>query len=478
VYIYYTASGKENNLYSSLYKMPVLGGSSVEIVKDIDTGVSFSPDGKRFAFLRGVPEKGHVELHVANTDGTIEHLVLAEPGLPNPFLMLRPAWSPDGKTIVFTLYSGATQQNLIAVSPDDASSARALYTTHDEIGTPDWLPDGNSLLIPVREQGPLSHGQLWTIAFPSGEARRLSHDLTNYSLSWLDISKDASSLAAIETSRTSDLWALPAGDSAKARQITPGGSPAANASPLGKDRLVYQTDAGGIFTISVDGGTPTQVGSSERGMLSGSACGDGKHIVFQKVENEQSNIWRMDADGTNPVQLTHEKAAAFPICSPDGQWVTYFTAAELGTNLISINGGASQPLKFPGVTLGAAFLSSDSKRFLQLASDPVNMQARPRVLVLPVPGGEPLYSFERMIGAIRSPRWAPDGKAYDLTVTRSGVSNIWRQPLPSGQPKQLTHFESGIIFSETWSGDGRNLILARGKPSADIVLLKSAKNPQ
>ena len=473
VYIYYTASGKENTLFSSLYKMPVLGGSSVEIVKDIDTGICFSPDGKRFAFLRGVPDKGHVELHVANADGTNEHLLLAEPGLPNPFLMLRPAWSHDGKTIVFTLYNGATQQTLIAVSPDDASSAHAIYTTHDELGTPNWLPDGAGLLIPVREQGPLSHGQLWTISFPSGEAHRVSHDLTNYSLSWLDVSKDASSLAAIETSRTSDLWALPAGDSAKARQITPGGSPVGNVSALGKDRLVYQTDGGGIFTIPLDGGTPAQVGSSDRQMLTASACGDGKHIVYQKVENEQSNVWRMDADGTNSVQLTHEKSAAFPICSPDGQWVTYFTAAELGTNLIPINGGAPQPLKFPGVTLGAAFLSPDSKRMIQLASDPNNMQARPRVLILPVPGSEPLYSFERMIGAARSPRWAPDGKAYDLTVTRSGVSNIWRQPIPSGQPKQLTHFESGIIFSEAWAADGKTLVLARGKRVAQTLSCSS-----
>ncbi len=478
VYIYYTASGKENNLYSSLYKMPVLGGSSVEIVKDIDTGIGFSPDGKRFTFLRGVPDKGHVELHVANADGTNEHLLLAEPGLPNPFLMLRPAWSPDGKTIVFTLYSGATQQTLIAVSPDDASSAHTLYTTHDDIGIPHWLPDGGALLIPVREQGPLAHGQLWTISFPSGEAHRVSHDLTNYSLSWLDLSKDASSLATIETSRTSELWALPAGDSVKARQITPGGSPVANVSALGKDRLVYQTDGGGIFTIPVDGGTPAQVGSSDRQMLSASACGDGKHIVYQKVENEQSNIWRMDADGTNSVPITHEKSAAFPLCSPDGQWVTYFTATELGTNRISINGSAPQTLKFPGVALGAAYLSSDSKRFLQIASDPNNMQARPRVLILPVPGGDPLYSFERMIGAVGSPRWAPDGRAYDMTVTRSGVSNIWRQPIPTGQPKQLTHFESGIIFSEAWTGDGKTLVLARGTPSADIVLLKSARNPQ
>jgi Tol biopolymer transport system component len=477
VYIYYTASSKENNLYSSLYKMPVLGGSPVEIVRDIDTGIGFSPDGKRFAFLRGVPDKGAVELHIANADGSGEHLLLSKPGLPNPFLMLRPAWSPDGKTIVFTLYSGATNQSLIAVSPDDANTAHAFYNTHDELGIPNWLPDGSSLLIPVREQGPLPHGQLWNVSYPTGEAHRLSHDLTNYSLSWLDLSRDATSLAAIETSRTGNLWSLPGGDSSKAKQITSGGSPVGNVSALGKDQIVYQTDGGGIFTMPADGGTPTQVGSTENHIFFASGCGDGKHIVYQKVEGDQSNIWRMDADGTNSVRITHEKAASFPLCSPDGQWITYFANAELGTGLISINGGTPQLLKFPGLTLGAAQLSGDSKLFLQMASDPNNMQARARILVVPVPDGKPLYSFERVPGTAGL-RWAPDYKGIDLGITRNGVTNSWRQPFPSGPLKQVTRFTSEVGFAATWTTDGKTLVVSRGTPSADIVLLKAGRNSQ
>jgi eukaryotic-like serine/threonine-protein kinase len=478
VYIYYTASGKDNILFSSLFKMPVLGGAPVEIVRDIDTGISFSPDGKRFAFLRGVPDKALVELHVANTDGSNEHLLLAKSGLANPFLMLRPAWSPDGKTIVFTLYGGTNQQNLIAVSPDDGSTARALYTTGDELGVPHWLPDGSALMIPVREQGPLTHGQLWTVSFPGGEAHRLSHDLTNYSLSWLDLSKDASSLATIETSRTSDLWVLPGGDSAKAKQITPGGSPVGNVTGLGKDRILYQTEAGGLFMIPVDGGTPVQIGPSDRRVFFASGCGDGKHIVYQKAENGQSNIWRMDADGTNSVQLTHGKSDGIPNCSPDGQWIAYSANTELDSALISINGGTPQILHFPGVAFSVASLSPDSKLALQMTSDPANMAGRPRMVIAPVSGGPPLYSFERMLGTGGFLRWAPDGRGIDFAVTRSSVSNFWRQPLPGGASKQLTQFSSELIFGGAWSGDGKSLVLARGTPSADIVLLKSGKNTQ
>jgi Tol biopolymer transport system component len=478
VYIYYTASSKENNLYSSLYKIPVLGGLPVEIVRDIDTGASFSPDGKRLAFLRGVPDKGNVELHIANADGSNEHLLSAKLGLPNPFLMLRPAWSPDGKTIIYTLYGGGTENYLIAISPDDASTVRTLYTTHNGLGIPNWLPDGSALLIPIREQGPLAHGQLWTVSFPAGEAHRLSRDLTNYSLDWVDVSKDASSLVAIETSRSSNLWAVPGGDSSKAKQITSGASAIGAVSGLGKDRLVYQTDEGDSFAMPVEGGSPAKVGSLEGKVRSVSGCGDGKHIVYQKVENDQSNIWRMDADGANSVQLTHEKSAYFPRCSPDGQWITYYADVGNFSTLLSTSGGQPRNLEIPGISDSQAQLSADSKLFIQVVADAQNLTARPRILVVPVSGGKPLYSFERLPGADLGAGWSPDFKGADYLVTRNGVTNVWRQMLSGGQPKQLTHFASDLIFAGAWSGDGKTMVLSRGTNSADIVLLKAGNKPQ
>ncbi len=476
VYIYFTASTKENNLFSSLYKMPVLGGSPTEVIRDIDTGISFSPDGKRFAFLRGIPDKGSVNLLLANTDGTGERLLLSKPGSVNPFSMLRPAWSPDGKTIVYTVYEAASRQTLYAVSPEDGS-AHPLYSTRDELGLPDWLPDGSALLIPIREQGPASRGQLWTISFPAGEPHRLSHDLTNYSPDWLDLSRDGSSLATIENNRTSDLWALPAGDSARARQISSGGSAIGFVTSLGKDRLFYQTDNRELFSISVDGGNPTPLAASDQHLGFASGCGDGKYIVYRRVENDQANAWRMDADGKNPVQLTHQKSIAIPLCSPDGQWVTYLDREEVTGSIISINGGTPHPLQLPSNPVGFTWLSPDTKLVLYGYQDPVHLQARIRLNVAPLEGGPLKYSFERMIGG-GGYGWAPDGRGIDFWVTRGGISDMWRQPLSGGPPKQYTHFPSGLINAFAWSADGKTLIVARGTRTADIILLKTAKKPQ
>ena len=473
-YVYYNVSSKENPLFSSLFKIPVLGGSAVQVVRDIDTAPSFSPDGKRFAFLRGYPEKGEVGLLVANADGSAERLLRAKPGAPSAEALLRPAWSPDGKTIVHLLAEANNRRSLYAVSPEDGS-ARLFYSTYDDLGQPLWLPGGDALLIAMRERGPSSRGQLYTLSYPGGEVHRLSNDLTNYDLSWLDISKDGSSLATIENNYTSDLWLLPNGDSAKARQISAGGSPVGFVTSFGKDGFVYRTDTGEVYSISSEGGTPTLIAGSERHIGFVSGCGDGKHIVYQAAENDQTNVWRIDANGANPAQLAPARWFAVPMCSLDGQWITYSGSRPNGPYLVSVNTGAPPsaiPIPSPSGLVGLSWLSPDSKLLLYHWQDPENLGKRVSMNIASVQGGPVLYSFEMPPGGGLS-IWSPDGHAIDYRVTKGGVSDIWRQSLSGGPPKQLTHFPSGLINSFAWSTDGRSLAVARGTRIADIILLKS-----
>jgi len=476
-YVYYAGSSKDNPLFGFLFRIPVLGGTPQQLVRDVDTGPSFSPDGKRFAFLRGIPEKGEVDLLVANLDGSGEHVLRAQPGRPTPTSMVRPAWSPDGKTIVYLLYEPANRQTLYAASPEDGS-ARPLYTTHDDLGLPTWLPDGSTLVVGIRERGPTSRGQLYTISYPAGEARRLSNDLTNYSLQWLDISRDGSSLVTIENSYTSDLWLLPNGDSSKARQITSGGSPVGFVTFLGKDHFVYTNEASEVHSIAADGSDSSLVAGSDRHIAFSAGCGDGKHIVYQTVENEQTNVWRMDASGASPVQLAVVKSMALPLCSPDGQWTTFLADDPHGPYLVPTSGGAQpKPLPLPGAPTGFTLLSPDSKLVLYQWQDPEHLANRTRLNVASLQGGPVLYSFERPPGAGLNV-WSPDGHAIDYSITRGGVADLWRQPLAGGAPKQLTHFQSGLIYNFAWSTDGKALVAARGTVTADIVLLKAGKKTQ
>ncbi len=470
-YIYFVASSRENNFFSSLYKMPVLGGTPVKIITDIDTSPSFSPDGKQFAFIRGVPEHGRVNLMVAKSDGSDVHVLLEKSAGVTPDSLLRAAWSPDGKTIIATFYEANYRVSLTAVPVADPSKARALFSAHDDVGAPVWLPDGSALLVVIRERAGSNRGQIWTVSYPDGQAHRLSNDLTNYSLPWLDLSRDASSLSAIENSRTADLWLAPDGDANRAHQITSTGSAVRSVLPLGKDRFLFLTDNGELSSISTDGSNSTRILGADQNVSFADGCGDGKHIVFQKRQGDDSSIFRVDASGSNPKVLVPTSTFAVPVCSADGQSV-YYRQGDSGVFVISIDGGQPRKLDLPYASMGANIPSPDGQSVLYTWQDPQNLANPVHFGIVPSKGGAATHTFDRMVGG-GIVVWAPDGKSIDYLVTRGGVTNIWRQSLSGGAAKQLTHFTSDLSQSFIWSGDGKTLAIARGTRTADIVLLKS-----
>ena len=95
-----------------------------------------------------------------------------------------------------------------------------------------------------------------------------------------------------------------------------------------------------------------------------------------------------------------------------------------------------------------------------------------RLKVIPSSGGAPLYQFDWPASAT-NPRWSHGGDAIDYVLARNGVSNVWRQKLTGGPPKQITNFQSELIFDLHWSYDGRQLALARGSKTSDVILISN-----
>ena len=477
-YIYFVEASKENQLFSSLYKMPVLGGNPQQVVRDIDTSISFSPDGKQFAFIRGVPDKGVFNLLAANADGSGEKILTSKSGNITSEGLLAPAWSPDGKTIIFAswLPSVSSQLNELTLA---TGAVRTLYATHGALGRPHWLPEGDALLVPMRDESGGAQGQLWKVAYPSGEAQRLTNDLTDYSLPWLDLTADGSAAVSVETTVSLNLWAAPGGDSSRATQITSGGPSIVGVSIMSNDRVLFVNRNREVFTANYDGSDRTLVAGSDRNILFVFGCGDGKHIVYSAARGNGSDIWRMDADGSSPMQLTHDKSALLPVCSFDGSMITFDYEDQLSSWRMQIDGTNPTSLNLRNQTSPFVSLSKDNKLVLYRLGHPDTPQRRDELVAVPVAGGQPVFSFETPVGGIVGqglPQWSPDGHGVDITLTKGGATNVWRQPLPSGTLKQITNFPSGIVRSYHWSPDGKILFITRGSQSSDIILLKSAKN--
>jgi serine/threonine protein kinase len=469
-YVYFCRSSKQLAGYSEIYKMPVLGGQLQPIVSDSDTSPGLSPDGKRLAFIRGDPANFQVSLVVVNSDGSGEKTLAHIPANVSGGSLFTPAWSPDGKTIVVPNYRNSGERFLIAVSAADGST-RTLYQTPNYVGRAVWLPDGSGLLFVMAENFPNSPGQLWSISYPQGEVRRLTNDLTNYGLASLALTQDAKTIAAVQTTLHQELWVAPGGNSDHATQIPFNGEPFRISSASG-DRLIVQDQHAQAFTLHTDG-------SGQAPLLTGRQLGSlydcgPNALIWSETRDETVNVWKADADGSNAAQLTHEKRATLPVCTPDGKSFVYWNPPNEYVQDINASAPPRKIDDVASTSYGRLHISPDGKlhNTVGLVKCPPERMA---FIFAPLDGGTPRYLFEGVPSAATWLDWSPDGQAVDYALLRRGAANVWRQPMAGGPYQQLTKFTTTVMSSFRWSPDGKNLYVVRGTRSADIILLRDTK---
>ncbi len=120
--VYFTAHPE---FTTNLYKVPVSGGKPQQITAftgDIQlNSPAISPDGKRIAFMMQ-DTSGAVNIAVIDTSGNHFHKVTND-----SVEDLRPVWSADGKSIIFTSYRNSTP-NLYRIRTD-VDSAQIIQMT-------------------------------------------------------------------------------------------------------------------------------------------------------------------------------------------------------------------------------------------------------------------------------------------------------------------------------------------------------------
>lgn len=133
-----------------------------------------------------------------------------------------------------------------------------------------------------------------------------------------------------------------------------------------------------LYTIGRDGGPETRLTNSP-GLDDGPDYSpDGKYVYFNSMRSGRMQIWRMQADGSQPKQLTNDAYSNwFAHPSPDGQWFVFISYLEdQGSNhpadkavmlrLMNIKTGQLRELaRFTGGqgTINVPSWSPDSKSF-------------------------------------------------------------------------------------------------------------------
>jgi serine/threonine protein kinase/Tol biopolymer transport system component len=469
-YIYCVRRDEEMHTIASLYSAPMLGGTPHLLIKDVDSPVTFSPDGQRFAFLRQDHDSPTFELIVARSDGSPDRTLFKDVNLSGPG-SYSPVWSPDGKTIVISVSQipqGSTAALLEVNAATGEMQTKSLSSTRI-YRDPAWMPDGHSLLVSEFGSAGVLNAQLGIVGYPRGEYHRLTTDTNSYYNP--SVSRDGLTLAASQSQSKYEIEIASAAQPDNVHVV-----PLSSRTPVWNwdwtsDGRIVMAQMPDIRIVKPEGGETLVLSDLDHVSDQVVSCGAGRYFVFRSSGRSGKvafNLWRMTISGGDFKQLTFGSTEADPFCSPDGNWVYY---VDYGDNQalkrVSIDGGSPETI-LP-TAQGPARISPDGKMIVSL-----EVRELDHKLVLDV------YSLEDKKVAYHDidPRaswplaFAPDGKCVVYAVREKGIGNLWEQPLDGSAPRQITHFTSERIEKFQYSQDGSKIAFERGHNESDAVLLR------
>jgi len=277
------------------------------------------------------------------------------------------------------------------------------------------------------------------------------------------------------------------------------------------------------FSSAVGINSKTAADDGERGI---SWTKNGK-IVFVSSEGGAQNIWRMDADGSNPKPLTtdykvgkilptlsiggdsitflgravdpvtkelipgntffqmdfdgqnvrcvaEDNNCAFAAASANEDWLVYTSRAGGIFRIwkVSLKGGNA--VKLTDVDSISPAISRDGKSvayFIREKGKPIKLG------IISIDGGEPLKTFElpATTNSDAGIAWNKTDNGILFVNTLGTTSNIWTQPLDGAKSTPLTAFKEFQIAYFALNPEGNRLAVTRGSRNRDIVLIKNLR---
>ena len=363
--------GDENR--GALYTISPLGGAEQKIT-DVacnygDAEAVWTPDGLSLVFSDNCNAGGPLEIMLLTLATGLKRCLVASDS--NSVDLLFPRVSPDGSTVAYMRMATLNVADTYAVSIAGGTPRRLTFEGKFTC-IPLWSKDGQYIVL-GSDRGGMGY-QLWRVPAKGGPIERETI-YPHYGR----VSRDGRRLAYIENGRGEHegIW--------RAQLSGPGG------------KVLSQKK---IFDSKTWNQAPQ-------------LSPDGKHIAFMSGASGTGNTWRIDADGSNSMQLTSFSGElnGTPRWSPDGKWIVF----------------DRRPV--------------DHAQIYVIDAEGRNMRA--------ITDG----AYDNNV-----PNWSRDGKSIYFSSNRTGQWQMWKHNLGSGVEAQITQHGG---FSAFESYDGRYLYYAK-----------------
>ncbi len=273
-----------------LYTIPALGGAERQVakgyfaVKDLFArAISWSPDGRFLAVAESNQPDASTFLSLVNVETGERLRLTTTPGAATSDF--NPAFSPDGRRLLFTRCAENCELYVLPLSQDSRSAGppSSLKQVGQDIKGNAWMPDGKEIVYSV------------------------------YKADW------EASLMKVRAEPGAPPERLPFTDELPFSPFS------VAVAPRG-DRLAYTAILYFVQIWKVEPGkAPESFAPSTRWDVNPQYSPDGQQVVFVSNRSGVVQIWSCDSHGGNPLQITHFDSgfSGSPRWSPDGRSVAF-----------------------------------------------------------------------------------------------------------------------------------------------------------
>ena len=434
-------SDEHGNL--DVFVRPVRGGDAVRVTDHAadDAQPAWSPDGTRIAFVSGRGRGGRLSIvlgqalgNFVNAQGGDLFVVSASGGpamkiVDNAFY---PAWSPDGRWIVFQSGRGG-RWDLWKIAARPGGGTPMQITNDPEFDyQPSWSHDGKWIVYASGMPGPY---RIEIVSADGGTPRAITDGEDRIVLAPVFAADDESIVYSSSRGGSLNLWRLPLSSMKPERMTLGEGDDVHPTISADGKRIGYASvrQTPDLWSFDVASGKSEQVTFDTGREEFPDRSMDGT-LVFSSDRGGSDALWLRDASG-KLTQLVARSAAGQARWSPDGKRIAY-RAIDNGRTSTMVLSLGSADARVIAHDAEAPSWSPDGTRLAFTSWE--NLQ-KAQIFVARVDDPRQRRRITNVDLIASYPTWSPDGRFVAFQATRDdGTRHIWLVEVDTGRARPLT----------------------------------------